>query len=235
MADDSEVDDTIIFPKHGTKLVSSLARLLKLKLLRTLRKIAIKWSTQSQHQETESSDVPVGSKARVRSTKDEVRTLEFLALAVQEALDLGHEAKCPKCGWRTFKTRCNMHMLCTRSFCESKWCHCCGHIREQENGGFCKTCDNVPGEELRSNPLSRLKIAAFSDTSEFNCRNVLYFVKTVKDSVSPDDWSLFQNRFPHGLPYEGTGGTLSWYGIDHAAMPCFGITRSICSRSTARP
>ena len=171
-------------------------------------------------------DSSQGKESDTNAKNDEddfISALDRLVLVVQAVLTLGATGTCPQCGKRTLKedgtcprVQCNTECLCL-------WCYCCGNKRierYQINEKFCPTCERTAGND-NSEKSWQVIIWDDEEEREFHRCRTLYYLKKVKDSVSPMLWNWLRNKHTTLLQGLGQANGVSsiWDRIDAAHTP----------------
>ena len=189
-------------------LVGNVTRLVKLKVQKAL-------------QQTRARSVELIWHDSVDESSYESKSLAGeLSRAVKEAIRLGNRRKCPICGYETKKTPDSLMTICKNVRCRCRWCICCGRA---QYGSFCQACDGSvatasPGQVTLVRSCKGLSTKC-SSVRDFYRRKILYFLKKIKDSVSPMHWQLLRCQIELHV-----SGSFSWDDIDQATCPRYGLT-----------
>lgn len=141
-----------------------------------------------------------------------------LVRAIEEALSLGQQSKCPGCGVATFKDGGCMHMKCQMEYCQLPWCYGCGRPRRGDSNP-CVTCDSKDTDLI-------ISIWNLTETTYFHRRKTLFYLRLVKEAVHPLIWIVFKHKHPFLLQnLESPGLRLTWGEIDNAKMLVLGQTK----------
>mmetsp|Transcript_30078 Transcript_30078/g.69380 ORF Transcript_30078/g.69380 Transcript_30078/m.69380 type:complete len:514 (+) Transcript_30078:180-1721(+) len=168
--------------------------------------------------------------------QDDRTYMQDIREAVEEALSLGGRLVCPQCHQRGEKDDACMHITC--SHCSCRWCYCCGRKRSDRSSGmsrrgstWCAGCD-ARSPYLESNAGWENHAIQFLNESrgfgalhEFHRRRMAYFVRQVKEALTPQLWLEFRNfneSLLHDTPTRGR--YILWEDVENATPPLFGNT-----------